>query len=445
MKLQYSADVTGLSGRLEIPSQRRAIAFVLLLGLSYSFNGMDRQVFPALLPAISGEYGFSLSRGGLLTNIFAVTIAVAGLLSGWLISRHGRKRVLVWGLASYSLFTLLTPLGQTFGQLATLRAMTGFGEALHIATIFAIVGAFFAARRGVYMGVINSFFGVGSFLGPYFGSRIYEATDSWRIPFFIFGVAGLVSAIAILLLVPTVFTESRDSETVPAAAPGAGNDLRFINPNSIGCVAAFGLMGFAFFAYSSLYPTFLKTSLGYSPVEAGTAFGMYGIGALSAVVLGWVGEKLRKTGLLAALLLLSGTGAMIFLVVESLVAQAIWSFVFGALVSGYLYPSFIALSQRCVAAHRISHIMSLLVAGFYLPGVAAGALFGRLTDAYGWNVAAIIVVVAPPLVSAVIVTLLNPLKVRGARTPDGLGVSLGATGDSGFPAASGTSHRPAHD
>lgn len=417
-------DAPTFTGALEIMSHRRAVAFVLLLSISYSFNGMDRQVFPALLPAISDEYGFSLSRGGLLTNVFAVTLAAAGLLSGWLISRLGRKRVLVWGLASYSVFTLLTPFGQNFGQLLGLRALTGFGEALHIATIFAIVGAFFGAKRGAYMGVVNSFFGVGSFLGPYFGARIFEATESWRIPFIVFGVAGLVSALAILLVVPTVFTESQDSETVPVQPDGSQGALRFINANSVGCLTAFGLMGFAFFSYASLYPTFLKTALDFTPVQAGTAFGMYGIGALSAVFLGWVGEKLRKIGLIATLLMLAGTGAMIFLVVETFVLQAVWSCLFGALVSGYLYPSFVAMSQRCVPAHRIGHVMSLLLVCFYLPGVAAGAVFGKLADSYGWGPAATIVVVAPPLVSAVIVVLLNPLKVRGAKATDGLTLAV---------------------
>lgn len=122
-------------------TSRHALAAVLVLGVSYAFNGMDRQVFPALLAPISEEYGLSLSYGGLLSNIFTLNIAIFGALSGFFVARLGRKRVLLIGLIFYSIFTLLTGFAQNYAQLIAFRALTGIGEALHIAVIFAIVGA----------------------------------------------------------------------------------------------------------------------------------------------------------------------------------------------------------------------------------------------------------------------------------------------------------------
>ena len=63
------------------------IALVLLLGVSYMFNAMDRQVFPALLSAISPQCGLTLPQAGLVSVIFTVTVAIFGALSGWFMTR----------------------------------------------------------------------------------------------------------------------------------------------------------------------------------------------------------------------------------------------------------------------------------------------------------------------------------------------------------------------
>jgi hypothetical protein len=41
-------------------NQMSLAAIVVLLGIYYMFNSMDRQVFPALLSAISPHYGLTL-------------------------------------------------------------------------------------------------------------------------------------------------------------------------------------------------------------------------------------------------------------------------------------------------------------------------------------------------------------------------------------------------
>ncbi|MFR9805210.1 MFS transporter [Pseudonocardia sp. RS010] len=394
---------------------RRALFIVLILGVSYSFNGMDRQVFPALLPGISEEYGLELWHGGLLSNIFAVNIALFGSVTGWLITRLGRKRVLVGGLAFYSIFTLVTPLARNFGELMVFRAMTGIGEALHIAVIFTIIGAFFGARRGIYMGINNAFFGLGAFLGPVVGTQLAAAYGSWHVPFYVYGVAGLVSVATLVLFVPKSFTTAQDQEIVVAAVGADVEPMRFLNRNSVCCLVGFALVGCSFFSYSSLYPSFLKAELGFSVAAAGAAFGMFGLGALSAVGLGWVGERLGKTGLMGALGLLAVTAVLMFHVVEAFWIQAALSLLFGALVSGYLYPRFIAVSQRSVAPDRIGYIMSLLLAVFYLPGIVAGALFGKLATAYGWGTAATVAVVAPAVVGVAVIALQRPTRMRGGQ------------------------------
>jgi hypothetical protein len=72
-------------------NQMSLAAIVILLGVSYMFNSMVRQVFPALLSAISPHHGPTLPQAGLVSAIFTVTVAIFGALSGWFKTRFGRE------------------------------------------------------------------------------------------------------------------------------------------------------------------------------------------------------------------------------------------------------------------------------------------------------------------------------------------------------------------
>jgi MFS family permease len=388
------------------------LGFVLLLGFSYAFNGLDRSVFPALLSPISKEFDLTLAQGGFLANVFTLNIALFGALSGWFMGRFGRKRTLVAGLIAYSAFTFLIALARNYAQLVFFRAMTGAGEALHIATIFSMLGAYFGERRGTYLGVNNAFFGVGTFLGPFLSTRLFDAIGSWRPPFYLYGVAGIITALAIVLLVPEEFSERADGEQ-PAGDAHARCPAHPVNTNSMLCVIAFFLSGYSFLAYTALYTLFLREGLGYSVVAAGTAFSLFGIGALTAFVGGWIGEKLRRWGLILPLLIMAVDGWLMFNVVESMAGQMLLSFIFGVMLSGLLYPRFLAVAQRSVQARHIGIVMSMMVPVFYVAGFIAGPVFGKLVPSIGWSAAGTVSVTLTAVLAAVISAFISPARMRG--------------------------------
>jgi MFS family permease len=386
---------------------------VLILGLAYAFNGMDRSVFPALLAPINQEFGLTLTQGGFLSNIFTLNIALFGALAGWFMARFGRKRTLVGGLIAYSVFTFLIPLARGYVELAVLRAMTGAGEGLHIAASYSLLGAYFARRRGTFLGINNSFFGVGTFFGPLIGTQIFAGLGSWRPPFYLYGVAGVLAALAVLFLVPSTFSEKVDDERPDASGRAADCPERLLNANCILCVAAFFLTGYSFLAYTALYTLFLRDALGYSVAAAGAAFSMYGIGALTALVGGWVGERLGRYSLAICLAVMAAVGALMFARVHALAGQMLLSFVFGAMLSGFLYPRFIAVAQRSVQPDQIGAAMSIMIPVFYLAGFIAGPVFGALVSAVGWPAAGLLSVTATAALAAVITGFISPARMRG--------------------------------
>lgn len=391
-------------------SMRLAIGLVLLLGVSYMFNAMDRQVFPALLGSIRAEYGLTLPEAGFVSTVFTVNVAIFAALSGWFMAKFGRRYVLLGGLVSYSLFTLLTPFATGFVSLTFLRALTGVGEALQVGAVFACMGAYFGARRGAAMGAMQTFFGLGAFLGPVLGTRLESWADSWSASFYVYGVAGILVAIVAAIAMPMEFTDAGPSPSLVRDTEKTTDTIW--THNLILSAVSFGLVGFSFFSYSALYASYAHTVLGFSVVDAGAALGMYGIGAMLGVVGGWLGDRISNKSIVAGLLLMATAGYVLFHGVAHFRLHLLLSLVFGLTMSGFLFTRFMAVVQRSVDPSRIGHAGAVALAAFYIPGPFAGWLFGKLVETAGWSAASLLVVVGPPLLGVILMSLYDFSKMR---------------------------------
>ena len=168
-----------------------ALLSIGILLASYVINAMDRQLFPLILPEVRREYGFSLPEAGLMATVFTIGMALAGLPTGYLMSRYSRKAVAQIGVFVFSAATLVTVLAAGFSDMLIYRALTGGGEAMQLTAMFAILSSFFARHRSAAVGAVNFTFGVGAVIGPLLGAAILSAYGTWRAPMIVFGVLGL--------------------------------------------------------------------------------------------------------------------------------------------------------------------------------------------------------------------------------------------------------------
>lgn len=392
------------------------LVFVMgLLGVSYTFNALDRHVFPALLVGIRTTYGLTLAQAGFVSTVFTVNVALFGALSGWFLKRFSRKSILVGGLIGYSLFTIATPLAQGLPSLAAYRALTGVGEALQITAIYSCLGSYFGKRRGAAMGVMLTFYGLGALAGPIIGTQVNERVGSWQLPFYVFGTAGIAIAIAVAFLLPSYFTEAQEVVAVEYESPVKREfkKTRLLNRNVCLGAISFSLIGLSLFSYLGLYTVYLHEHLGYSSVAAGTALGAYGVGAMGAFVGGWAGDRLGKVGMFVCLPILAGVGFLLFNGASSAIAHDALSFVFGLMISGYCYARFVSVIQRSAHPDQIEYAVSIAMGSFYLSGPFAGFFFGKLASVWGWSSAANLLVVAPPCIAIVLLGFFDFGKLRG--------------------------------
>ncbi|MFI8893871.1 MFS transporter [Streptomyces paradoxus] len=386
----------------------------LLIVLSYMVNAMDRQVFPPLLPNIREEYGFSLEQGGLLATNFTLGMALAGLPAGYLLDRFRRKTVLLVSIVIYSLGTMATPLATGFADMTLYRVVSGFGEGMQSAAIFAAMGAFFAHRRGLAFGVIGVGYSVGVFIAPLIGVELMSMHGTWHSPFYLFGTAGLLIAAASLFLVKTGLTET-SVEKVVSTRTYDYMPVSAYNRNTIALTVHAVVSGVAIYGFLGLYPTYLISSLHYSPEQAALAMSLLGFGGMTAIFGGWLGDRVNQRNLLIlSLLAVSVISVCIYETRATVGVQCVFAFLMGAFGLGFIYPNTNSAIQRAVRPTQIGRASGLFVTGYYGPAAFSGLLFAALVEAFGWSRAGLLQVTFLPLLGVVALAFVRPAQFNNA-------------------------------
>ncbi len=248
-----------------------AVAFACVI----SFMGIG--LVDPILPALSSQLDATPSQVTLLFTSYLVVTAVAMLITGWVSSRLGAKRTLLFGLVLIVLFSALAGATGSIDGIVGFRAGWGLGNALFIATSLAVI---VGSASGGFAGAIvlyETALGVGIATGPLLGGLLGNV--SWRGPFFGVSVLMAVALVATVVLLPsTPAPERRESLVEPLAA---------LRHRALATTSVTGL----------LYNWGFFTMLGYAP------FLMH----LSAIELGWV---FFGWGLLVAVFAVFGAPAL---------------------------------------------------------------------------------------------------------------------------------------
>ncbi len=180
-------------------NRRIAIQVVLVL-LLQSFQTVSGAGIALLLPSIRKELALSFTQGGTLAAANIFSYALLQLPAGYLADRFGLRRIfLIGGVGTTALLL-------TFGLISDYRyailnqTLAGIFNAFLFQSGLALLANLFGAeRRATAMGLTL----VGIFSGQLmingFGPALARHF-TWRVPFIVFGAAGILSALIYLWL-----------------------------------------------------------------------------------------------------------------------------------------------------------------------------------------------------------------------------------------------------
>jgi MFS family permease len=405
--------------RVKSYSLAASLLFGFLLCISYATNAADRQIFPMLLTFISKEFGYTLREAGLLATFFTLGQCLSGIPTGYVLDRWSRKSVIIIGMVIYSVFTLTTIWAKGFWDMLAYRALTGLGEGMQLAALFAVMGSYFYKKRALAVGCIQSCYGVGAFLAPYLGTKLFLATQSWRAPFIVFTFAGLTMAAIIRVVIPSAVSESKGPETVsgPVATVHANVPDYLWNRNVILAAIGSAALGVSLFGFISLYSTFVIKVLHFAPMSAALALSCYGLGGLTSWFGGWLGVRFNQRGVAAvAFICLAINAYLMYNVVTTVKLQCLLAFLVGVFGTGFLASGLPPLLQRSVRPQMVGRASGIFVTFVYGTGIFSGWVLAWLVEKIGWGGAGFVELSLVPLVGLTTMILVREDQLMARTT-----------------------------
>jgi len=122
--------------------------------------------------------------------------AIMNLFHGALADSFGRRPVVLWGLALFTLASLGCALSQTIGQLVFFRALQGVSAGAGIVVSRAIIRDMFAPDQAQrVMSQVTIYFGVAPAVAPMIGGLLYVHAD-WHSIFWLLALIGVALWVA---------------------------------------------------------------------------------------------------------------------------------------------------------------------------------------------------------------------------------------------------------
>ncbi|MDR3793475.1 MAG: MFS transporter [Terracidiphilus sp.] len=263
---------------------------VAMLWMVCWLNYADRQAIFALFPLLRGEFGVDSVRLALLGSSFMWVYAVFGPVAGWLGDRMSRRGLIIGGLGLWLLVTVATILSHNFWQMVILRAFSGLAEAVYFPAAMSLIASYHGPEtRSRAMAVHQSAVYAGTIGGGVLAALVGELFG-WRSSFFLFGSAGLLIVVVLLVFLKD---PGRDAES-GAAAPAAAS-LRLtlhetlVEPLALRLVLVFIGANFVAMIFLVWLPSFLYGKFHMSLSMAGISATVYlQLAAVAGVLCGGV-------------------------------------------------------------------------------------------------------------------------------------------------------------
>jgi len=349
-----STDGDGVVARQD----RRMVTAALLLAMTVT--ALEQTVVSTAMPSIIASLqGLDIYPWVFSAYLLAATVTTP--IYGKLADRWGRKRLLLFGLALFSIGSVLSGQSRSMGELIAMRVVQGLGAGAVGPIVLTMLGDLFTLKeRAAVQSLFSGVWGLSSLAGPAIGGILTDRL-SWR---WVFYVTVPFSVLAAWILVRHVDERVEPGAKAPVDWPGAvllalGSsclllavlqgpgatvvgvgawlaaaaailvgfvarerraadpmlplDLVAQGPIAAAMVGSFAI-GVLLFGIDTYVPLFIQGVRGGSATQAGwTLTPLFVAWALSVFVSAWVAIALgfRKTAMAGGGLITAGTGCLV--------------------------------------------------------------------------------------------------------------------------------------
>ncbi len=221
------------------------------------------------LPAFAGigtSIGATPAQMQQTLSSYLLGFAVMNLFHGALSDSFGRRPVVLWGVAVFTLASVGCALADTIGELVLYRALQGLSAGAGMVVSRAIIRDMFPpADAQRVMSQVTIYFGIAPAVAPLLGGLLFEYVN-WHAVFWLLAVLGALLWLANWRLLPeTLHVTSRQPFQARHLLAGYWQMAR--SPRFMALVVASGVPFNGMFLYVLSAPVFLGDLMGLAPTQ----------------------------------------------------------------------------------------------------------------------------------------------------------------------------------
>lgn len=182
-----------LLSRLDrIPITKTIIQIIALLSSVWIIEAFDIGIVGQVVLVLKKIWNLSPGDVGLLGTSSTVGIVIGLYFAGPLIDRFGRKKILIWGVTSFTIFTLIGAVFPNLYWIVCMRFIAGLGEGAVFPLPYLMISEFVTAKRRATLvstanAVLCAAYVLPSIVGAWALAQ-FPMETAWRIPFFAGGI-----------------------------------------------------------------------------------------------------------------------------------------------------------------------------------------------------------------------------------------------------------------
>ncbi|KUO75108.1 MAG: hypothetical protein APF81_02590 [Desulfosporosinus sp. BRH_c37] len=368
----------------------------LIFGLTWGLVGLDRMMVGVAAQGFMPDLKLSFTQLGLIVSANGLGVALGAWIIGSLSEFYGRRLGAVWGNLAEHIFSGLTGLALTFGQMFGIRALLGV-------TFGSVYGPAYAAiaeeappeKRGFYIGIAQSFFPlIGMAIGPVAAGYVLASTG-WRPLFFIIAIPGILLTLFLAKFMREPASTAENirirKSTGKKVLLHEGKEVHIWDVLKYRNVILMTLVAVSTMAYLyvlfTFVPSFLMKVHGFSPIKTGWTMGVGGlVVAVGEILAPIYSDRIGRKPMLLILFAIGFVGGILFANAPMGTNYALFVFYFALFNLGLSsFPLYLATIPTESVPFTLAATAVALPMGF---GEVVGttvfpAIGGRIADLYG--------------------------------------------------------------
>ncbi|CAH0122764.1 MFS transporter [Paenibacillus sp. CECT 9249] len=261
---------------------RNSPLFLLMVNMFIAMLGIGL-IIP-VLPEFLKEFNAGGQTAGYLVAAFGLTQFIFSPIGGEWSDKYGRKKLIIAGLALFSISNLLFAIASHVWLLYFARLLGGIGAAAMIPSMMAYVAdTTTEEKRGKGMGLLGAAMSLGFVIGPGIGGFLAEL--GLRAPFYVSACVGALAMLSSLAFLPESLPKEKQLENrnIQVAKESLFRQFArsFKAPYFVLLILVFTLT-FGLANFEAIFPLFVDHKYGFSAREISI---LITCGALAGVVI----------------------------------------------------------------------------------------------------------------------------------------------------------------